>query len=483
MSANPAFDPNLAASALILNGQTITADVSNAISDATIDLSITSASTLTLSVEDPTRALIQSSLLSEAVNCSIVSGAVTQSFTLVSIAKQSDTVTLTFEDALVHQLRLATATGAGYASSASPPAGYTVTPGVMSRADFAAQVYAKATGTSSTESFVTPPDGRFAAPLVSGEILTWGTSANPTEDAWTCLVRLANDVQWRCMSTGSALFFGPDAWLLTFPVVANLQEWIGGVDNIDFTWDTGQAQATATVTCPTDLLTFLAGSPVNVTNLGIANGLWLVSDMSRSLFLPDASITLAQAVPALSEAAIAASQSGANTSGAPSNPGTSGNPTVPAGTVVWPFNTKTTAQVQRVDQGWDLQNATPGAGVYAILPGIINQANADPGGFGNDYPYVTLDTPVTTAIGQQSTVYYGHVHILAGLAGTHVTAGQLIATTNILPGQNGSGASAGWLEIGFAQPGTGAPVQSGTGATAAGQAMQTLLAGVNPAGS
>jgi hypothetical protein len=71
--------------------------------------------------------------------------------------------------------------------------------------------------------------------------------------------------------------------------------------------------------------------------------------------------------------------------------------------------------------------------------------------------------------------------VLASLVGKHVDIGQAIATANQYDGQNGSAAPAGWLEIGFAEPGTDVPIaqQEGGGgegaATAAGTAMHDIL--------
>ncbi|HEX3542790.1 MAG TPA: glucosaminidase domain-containing protein [Acidimicrobiales bacterium] len=149
-------------------------------------------------------------------------------------------------------------------------------------------------------------------------------------------------------------------------------------------------------------------------------------------------------------------------------------PTSPPSAIVWPFDSKAPAQYQRVDQGWDLQGP-PGGNIRAIAAGVLGRANRDPGGFGNDYPYVVLDQPVAGA--PSDTVYYGHVHLDPVLVGTHVAAGQVIAKANITDPQNGSAAPAGWLEVGWARHATGAPVNAGSGVTAGGQFMHDLLIG------
>ena len=148
-----------------------------------------------------------------------------------------------------------------------------------------------------------------------------------------------------------------------------------------------------------------------------------------------------------------------------------------AASVVWPFATKDPSQYRRVDQGWDLQTTAAGL-IYAVAPGVVEQYNPNPGGFGDDYPTENLDTSIG---GPTNNVYYGHVHVLPGLDGKHVKAGEAIAVSNTTDVQNGSNAYPGWLEIGFAQPGTDAPVNSGIGPTAAGESMKQILLPTQPA--
>lgn len=150
--------------------------------------------------------------------------------------------------------------------------------------------------------------------------------------------------------------------------------------------------------------------------------------------------------------------------------------------LIWPFATKSSSQYNRIDQGWDIQDKA-GANIYAIAPGTINTYAVNPGAFGNDYPVEHLDNALGTSAGySMDWVYYGHVHVIASLKGKHVSAGQLIAHANTYDGQNGSAAPPGWLEIGFAKPGTDAPVQVGgeTAATPAGHKMHDLLINAQP---
>jgi hypothetical protein len=145
----------------------------------------------------------------------------------------------------------------------------------------------------------------------------------------------------------------------------------------------------------------------------------------------------------------------------------------------WPFATKSTSQYQRVDQGWDLQ-AEAGATIYAIASGTVNiyMPNPGPGLFGNDYPVLKLDKSIG---GPSDWIYYGHAHIDHKLIGKHVNAGQAIGHTNKYDGENGSGVSPGWLEIGFDTPNTDEPLGHGTFPTPEGTKMKEILIKASPA--
>lgn len=320
------FDPAVDVSKLIINGSQIDADVTNSISQAQLERVMVGASTLTLTIEDPYRTLVNSPIAQivtptapgaglapdapyEPTTCAIVDQNGTELvFALCSISKSNDQVTLVFEDFWINALRYAYSTQAGYLTAT----------GTMTRADFMVSVIRKGLPLLPIP-VVVVPDSYPAVQQIETDTgdSQWGTTDNPGEDAWTCLTRLANDVQWRCFSNGQSIVIGPDDWLLSFPVAATFVEHTGGVDNIDFEWDMNQAQATATINVVTDLLSFPPGSPIQLNNLGVASGVWLASDVSRSLFLPDATINALQPQPSLSEAQLAA-VSTAGTGNAPS---------------------------------------------------------------------------------------------------------------------------------------------------------------------
>jgi hypothetical protein len=162
---------------------------------------------------------------------------------------------------------------------------------------------------------------------------------------------------------------------------------------------------------------------------------------------------------------------GANVSVPPQCQGGGGN-----GAAKWPFAKKDPSTFRRIDQGWDFQGSSPQI-VYAVAAGKVTKANNDPSGFGDFYPYETLDTPVTVQGRKYVSIYYGHTHYADGthgtprnVLGTHVNSGDPIAYT-----YPGCCWPANWLEIGF---GDNVPVAHGAaGATIQGLDMEEYLAG------
>lgn len=141
--------------------------------------------------------------------------------------------------------------------------------------------------------------------------------------------------------------------------------------------------------------------------------------------------------------------------------------------VVWPFATESPSQFSQVDQGWDLNDSPPGGPVFAIASGTIAHILDDPSGFGHHYPVMHLDGTIG---GPTQDVYYGHVTATVPV-GTHVAQGQQIATTHTASGDGNGGP--GHLEIGFADS-AGNPAQRGSGATADGAIMKSILLGATP---
>lgn len=267
-------------------GVTIASLVGDRVSTCSLSRSLTQASTISLGLTDPNRELISSPLLNNAVTVSVGSYPDLH-FTLVQVHKSKDMVTAAFEDSLVNRLRHQT----GPLAAA---------PGVIDRVAFARQLCALAGVQINAPDPGTTP--------VALEPLTRGTSQNAYEDTWACLVRLAQDVAYRCFSDGVEVWFGPDSWLLNAVPPTTLAEFTDAVDYIDFDFDTGKPVGTATVYGYAPTWKTPVGQPVYLSNIAAATGKWLVSDISRDLFHTPVTVKVIAAQPTLPEPANNSSQ-------------------------------------------------------------------------------------------------------------------------------------------------------------------------------
>jgi len=130
-----------------------------------------------------------------------------------------------------------------------------------------------------------------------------GGTAGALEDSWTCLQRLASEVQWVCFVDQGAVWFTAETTLIGQAPVATLSELALGVDAIDFTVDNNQADSQATVTLRAWQLAFPPGSCVMVEDCGPADDRWLVRDVQRGLFDAAATLSLKRATKPLPEPA------------------------------------------------------------------------------------------------------------------------------------------------------------------------------------
>lgn len=260
-------------------GRSVADFVGNRLTTCSMNRSITQASTIAMGFADPHRELMNSPLLNQAVTLAVGTNPDLQ-FTLVQVTKSKDIITAAFEDAVVHKLRNIK----GQRASA---------PYVHTRASFARQLCDEA-----KVPCIIPPPG-LNPPL--REPLTRGTSQNPTEDTWSCLVRLAQDVAYRCFSDGFAVWFGPDSWLLTQTPMRSLSEFSDDVDYIDFDYDVGKPVGTAKVFTYSPRWKTAPGGVVWLNQMAAATGKYLVTDIGRDLFHTPTTVSLVAAQPALPE--------------------------------------------------------------------------------------------------------------------------------------------------------------------------------------
>lgn len=261
---------------VLLKGKAVNANVVAAMTDADLTLTIEGASTVSLTLADSRRKLLRAGLFGDRVTLE-VDGLL---FELVKVAKSGDRLNLTFEDGAVAELRR------HYGVK-------TVAAGVMTRGAFARQLIAE-------------------APFIRAEIFDSGATAmtalnrgseeDPFQNTWDALGDLVGPVEWRRFAYRNVVYLGTDEWLRTrTPPVMTIKEFTGGVDNIDHDTDVGKPTDSATVTGRIDRWTAAPGQPVEVQDQGLGDGLWVVKEITRSLFSKQASIALVRPQAGLPE--------------------------------------------------------------------------------------------------------------------------------------------------------------------------------------
>jgi cell wall-associated NlpC family hydrolase len=271
-----------------INGTSIDIAVSGAVITAQLDLSLTQASTFTLTLHDPDQVILNSGLFSERAVVNF--GSTALSFSLVSVAPQGTVLTVEFEAYVVAALR--TATGP-----------ITTAAGQMTRTDFAKYLVAQIEGAL----FNSPPPAWLFAQndgydRPTQEQISRGTSDSPLEDSWTCLQRLATEINWVCFEDLGVVYFGPESYLAQQAPVMVPVRGQGGIDSIDGTYDVGQPQGELTITATADQWIGQIGNAVSITAMGPLNGPWLISEISRrDVEEPEITITIVQPQPNLPE--------------------------------------------------------------------------------------------------------------------------------------------------------------------------------------
>lgn len=290
--AAPGFGP-LTIADLTNNGNPLSMDFLNAITNVIVTRTINAASQLTIQLTDPHRSLLnESGFFAFGTLLEIPDGFGNYlQFALTRVSKASDQVELGFESRRVHDLR--TFTNILGSSDITDVGAF-----VKSICDFLGIP------------FVGPVNNPYIQPTLYAA--STGSSYNPNEDAWASFQRIASSLGWRCWESAGTIFFGPDEFwynqlyeFATPPVnayyghsVPDVQEFTESVQLIDLDWDIGSAFGDATVTGMSHFWQYNPGEVVNLVGMGPAGGGWLVSGMQRNFFNPQATITLTIPMPA-----------------------------------------------------------------------------------------------------------------------------------------------------------------------------------------
>jgi hypothetical protein len=282
------------------------------------------------------------------------------------------------------------------------------------------------------------------------------------EDSWTCIQRLASEVNWRAFFVSGTFYYVADEDLFASQPRMRITEGQGGVDFIDGDYDENKKVATASVTCRIGRWNAPPGSVVELYDMGVWDGRYLITDVARSLFNDQGTISLEKPHPVLPEplsdsaSKLSSTFQGSSLGSGPlftsTTPGTAApNTNINAGGFL-PINAKYTPN--RVDQGRDGET-DPGGPIIAPGDGHVEAILVDPIGFGTNYPVVSFtDGPYAG-----KTMYIGHTFSRL-VPGASFTKGEILSITGTTGGEtwNGNATAPGWFEIGFAPFGFPGPL-------------------------
>ena len=122
------------------------------------------------------------------------------------------------------------------------------------------------------------------------------------ENTWTCIQRMASEVNWYAFMLGDYLVFAPGDWLFSKPQTYRFKEFQTGVGYIDFDYDVNKKNATVTIHTRMNEWPVDPGNVITLEDMGIVDGQWLVSAYERSLFSHEVTVTCVKPKPKLTEA-------------------------------------------------------------------------------------------------------------------------------------------------------------------------------------
>ena len=121
------------------------------------------------------------------------------------------------------------------------------------------------------------------------------------ENTWECSGRLAEEVNWRRFMVSGTFYYMSEKRLFRAAPVMRISEETEGVNAIDATYDVGRVNGSVSITCRIGRWAAPPGSIVEIFDCGTLNGRWLVSEIDRSLFSTEATITVKKPRPKLAE--------------------------------------------------------------------------------------------------------------------------------------------------------------------------------------
>lgn len=123
------------------------------------------------------------------------------------------------------------------------------------------------------------------------------------ESTWDCLGRLADEVNFRRFFVENRLYWISEIRLFKQKAIARISEETVGVNWINGDYDTGKHNAVVTIEARASRWSLPQGSAIELFDMGVFDGKWLVSSVDKPIFSPDITITLTKPRPVLPEPA------------------------------------------------------------------------------------------------------------------------------------------------------------------------------------
>lgn len=132
---------------------------------------------------------------------------------------------------------------------------------------------------------------------------TTADSRKKKQNYWDALGMLTQEVQYARFMSNGYLYIVSEVQLFKSKSRMTLTPLSPGVNSLEFNWDTGNDDASATIECRIARWVAPPGTVITLHDCGPASGRWLVSSIRRNLYGRDATITLKKPQPLLPEPA------------------------------------------------------------------------------------------------------------------------------------------------------------------------------------
>ncbi len=266
---------------LILNGKDLDAQIAQVLRDVKHTQTIDGVSTLSLDTYDDSKTLLKSGIFDKRATIRLDP---LRGFELVQVRKNGPSLELTFEDYMVSLLR-----------KRSDP--FKVAPNTTNHVAFVNRLVTEVPGANMFN-----PPGTAPVGLAPTELARGNPAEGQREDSWVAIRRIADERGWRAfVREGLTVFYAPETWLIDQPPSYRLTELTGGVEYINFDFDSGKPVATAKMRVRSGRFRLYIGEAVELYDLVPANGKWIISEVSRSLFDVHVDVTFTKARPVLPE--------------------------------------------------------------------------------------------------------------------------------------------------------------------------------------